>query len=249
MLESSLESVTSALKRARASLQRRVPSPGERDRPPAPNSPAEEALVAKFVRAYESGDIDALVAMLTADVLVSMPPIPLEYQGLDVAARLFAGILAPARRFTLVPTRANGQPAFGTYLRAPTGMRQGRGFSSSPSLARGFAPSPALRTTCSRGSGCRDPSPHSRVRIDLSRHPGDGRRRQYARAPRTERAAPGRGGRVAPPVVARLAIPRRHEQRGDECPTDSYSWMQPHRGSASAARRSSPSNTLRRQRR
>jgi SnoaL-like domain len=95
---------------------------------PRPTRPLEQALVTKFVRAYESGDMDALVAMLTADVRVSMPPIPLEYQGLDVVARLFAGILSPTRRFTLVPTRANGQPAFGTYLHAPTGVRHGTGF-------------------------------------------------------------------------------------------------------------------------
>ena len=76
MLDSTVESVNSALKRARASLQRRLPPTGEREPPPAPDSPAEQALVAKFVRAYESGDVDALVALLTADVAVSMPPIP-----------------------------------------------------------------------------------------------------------------------------------------------------------------------------
>src|SRR6202163_4138976 len=72
MLDSTVESVNSALKRARASL----PPTGEREPPPAPDSPAEQALVARFVRAYESSDVDALVALLTADVLVSMPPIP-----------------------------------------------------------------------------------------------------------------------------------------------------------------------------
>ena len=76
MLDSTVESVNSALKRARASLQRRLPSTGERELPPAPNSPAEQALVADFVRAYESGDVDALVALLTDDVYVSMPPVP-----------------------------------------------------------------------------------------------------------------------------------------------------------------------------
>jgi len=83
--------------------------------------------VAKFVRAYESADLDALVALLTDEVFVSMPPIPLEYQGRDVVARLCANILRPGRRFDLVPTRANGQPAFGTYLRAPTGVCHGTG--------------------------------------------------------------------------------------------------------------------------
>jgi hypothetical protein len=71
MLDSTVESVNSALKRARASLQRRLPPIGEREPPPAPDSPAEQALVADFVRAYESGDVDSLVALLTADVCVS----------------------------------------------------------------------------------------------------------------------------------------------------------------------------------
>jgi RNA polymerase sigma-70 factor (ECF subfamily) len=127
MLDSTVESVNSALKRARASLQRRVPPTGEREPAPAADSPAEQAFVAKFVRAYESGDLDALVAMLTDDVFVSMPPIPLEYHGRDAAARFTATIIRPGRRFDLLPTRANGQPAFGTYLRAPSGIRHGTG--------------------------------------------------------------------------------------------------------------------------
>jgi RNA polymerase sigma-70 factor (TIGR02960 family) len=124
MLECTVESANSLLKRARAGLQRRL---APRQPPPTPDSPAEQATVARFVRAYESGDVGALVAMLTDDVFVSMPPFSLEYEGRDVVARLFASILRPGRRFDLVPTRANGQPTFGTYLRAPTGIRHGTG--------------------------------------------------------------------------------------------------------------------------
>ena len=127
MLDSTLDSITSALKRARAGLHRRLDRTGEREPAPATGSAAEHALATSFTHAYESGDIDALVHLFTADISVSMPPIPLEYQGRDVAARLFAAVLGPARRFDLVPTRANGQPAFGTYLRAPTGIRHGTG--------------------------------------------------------------------------------------------------------------------------
>lgn len=127
MLDSTVESVNSALKRARASLQRRQPPTDEREPAPAPDSPSEQALMAQFVRAYESGDLDALVALLTDDVFVSMPPIPLEYQGRDIVARLFASIFGSGRRVDLVPTRANGQPAFGAYLRASTGIRHGGG--------------------------------------------------------------------------------------------------------------------------
>ena len=67
------------------------------------------------------------MALLTDDVFVSMPPMPLEYEGRDAAARFFASIFQADRRFELVPTRANGQPAFGAYLRAPTGIRHGTG--------------------------------------------------------------------------------------------------------------------------
>jgi len=127
MLDSTVEAVNSALKRARASLQRRRPPTGDREPAPAPGSTSEQALVAEFVRVYESGDPDALVALLTDDVFISMPPIPLEYQGRDVVARLFASIFGSGRRVDLVPTRANGQPAFGAYLRAATGIRHGTG--------------------------------------------------------------------------------------------------------------------------
>jgi RNA polymerase sigma-70 factor (TIGR02960 family) len=127
MLDSTVESVNSALKRARASLQRRRPPIAEHGLPPAPESASEDAIVAKFVRAYEFADLDALVALLTDNVFSSMPPIPLEYQGRDAVARLCASIFRSGRRFDLVPTRANGQPAFGAYLRIPGGIRQGTG--------------------------------------------------------------------------------------------------------------------------
>jgi len=127
MLDSTIDSVNSALKRARASLQRRLPSIAEREPAPAPDSPPEQAIVAEFVRAYESGDLDDLVALLTDDVFLSMPPFPLEYEGRDVVARFYASMIGSGRRFDLVPTRANGQPAFGAYLRASTGIRHGTG--------------------------------------------------------------------------------------------------------------------------
>ena len=120
MVDSSVESVNSALKRARAGLQRVGPPAGDREPPPASDSPSEDAIVAKFIRAYESADLDALVALLTDDVFISMPPMPFEYEGRDVVARFCASIFGAGRRFDLVRTRANGQPAFGAYLRAAT---------------------------------------------------------------------------------------------------------------------------------
>ncbi|HZQ76954.1 MAG TPA: sigma-70 family RNA polymerase sigma factor [Acidimicrobiia bacterium] len=127
LLDSTVESVTSALKRARAGLQHRRPAGGERPARPTPGSPAEQALVERFVEAYQSGDIDGLVALLTEDVCVSMPPMPFEYVGRDVAARFFAAVVLGGRTYDLVPTRANGQPAFGAYLRGADGIRHGAG--------------------------------------------------------------------------------------------------------------------------
>ena len=127
MLDSTVESVTSALKRARASLQRRQPAAADREPPPAPESTAEDAIVAKFVRAWESADLGALVALLTDDVFISMPPMPFGYEGLEVVAGFCASLFDAGRRFDLVPTRANGQPAFGAYLSAQAGIRHGTG--------------------------------------------------------------------------------------------------------------------------
>jgi RNA polymerase sigma-70 factor (TIGR02960 family) len=127
MLGSTVESVTSALKRARTSLQRRWPPAADLEPSPAPDSRSEDAIVAKFVRAWESADLDELVALLTDDVFISMPPMPFEYEGRDVVARFCASIFRSGRRFDLVRTRANGQPAFGAYLRAPNGISHGIG--------------------------------------------------------------------------------------------------------------------------
>jgi RNA polymerase sigma-70 factor (ECF subfamily) len=127
MLDSSVESVKSALKRARASLRHQGPAPDDRQPSPASGSAVEDAIVAKFVRAWQSADLDALVALLTDDVFMSMPPMPFEYEGRDVVAAFCASIFRAGRRFDLVPTRANGQPAFGAYLRTPNGISHGIG--------------------------------------------------------------------------------------------------------------------------
>ncbi|MET8878393.1 RNA polymerase subunit sigma-70 [Nocardia sp. NPDC004604] len=126
MLDSTVPSITSALNRARVGLQQRLPIAEHRPAP-APGSPAEDAIVEKFVRAYESGDIEALVTLLTDDAFSTMPPIPLEYHVRDAVARLCAAILRAGPGFDLVPTRANGQPAFGAYLRSASGNRPGTG--------------------------------------------------------------------------------------------------------------------------
>ncbi|SDO50452.1 sigma-70 family RNA polymerase sigma factor [Actinacidiphila guanduensis] len=127
MLGSTVESVSSALKRARSGLERRLDPEAASQAPPAAGSRQEQALVERFVRAYGSGDVPALVALLTEDVLVSMPPIPLEYRGRPAAGRFYTELVRADREYAFVPTRANGQPALAVYLRGPEGRRHSSG--------------------------------------------------------------------------------------------------------------------------
>ena len=117
MLDTTVASVNSSLNRARSNL--RVRRPHSLDTAPAPGSRAEDAITARFVRAYEAADVPALVDLFTDDVFVSMPPLPFEYEGRDAAARFFDRLLTSGRRYRLVLTRANGSPAFGSYVRGP----------------------------------------------------------------------------------------------------------------------------------
>jgi RNA polymerase sigma-70 factor (TIGR02960 family) len=130
MLDTSVDSVNSALKRARATLKKRSSLTHEGEPAPEANSAAERSLASKFVRAYEAGDLAALLALLTEDVAVTMPPIPLEYHGRDAVRQFYATIMGSGPVYELVPaqTRANGQLAFGTYYRARRGrIRHGAG--------------------------------------------------------------------------------------------------------------------------
>jgi RNA polymerase sigma-70 factor (TIGR02960 family) len=127
MLDSTLDSVNSALKHARTSVQRRSRLTSDVATPPVPESHTEAAVVTKFVRAWESADLEALVALMTDEVFMSMPPLPFEYEGREAVTRFCASIFGSGRSFDLVPTRANGQPAFGAYVRAPDGVSHGVG--------------------------------------------------------------------------------------------------------------------------
>ena len=127
MLDSTVESVNSALKRARAGLEMKLRPDGERLPTPTSDSPSDDAIVAKFVAAYESSDLDSLVALLTDDVFISMPPLPFEYQGPEAASRFFASIFDSGRKFDFLRTRANRQPALGAYVRDSTGISHGVG--------------------------------------------------------------------------------------------------------------------------
>ena len=120
ILNTSEESVTSALKRARATLHRHELSAGRQEPPPPPNSPVEQELVERLTRAFETADVDGIIALLTDDAWLTMPPLPLQYQGRELAARfLTATALRPGQTCRLIATRANGQPAFGFYVRDP----------------------------------------------------------------------------------------------------------------------------------
>jgi len=123
MLGATVEAVTSALKRARATLELRA----DATTPPPPGSPAERTVVARFVHAYESADVDELVSLITDDVFIAMPPMPFEYVGSEAVGQFCAQLFGAGRRYTLVPTGANGQPAFGVYVLAPDGLRHGTG--------------------------------------------------------------------------------------------------------------------------
>jgi RNA polymerase sigma-70 factor (TIGR02960 family) len=116
MLDTSEASVKGALQRARAALEERLPG-GERERAPRPDSASERRLVGRFADAVESGDVDELVVLLTEGARLTMPPLPLEYQGHDaIGAFLRHREEQRGRPLRVVPTRANTQPAFGCYL-------------------------------------------------------------------------------------------------------------------------------------
>lgn len=116
MLDTSEASVKGALQRARAALEARLPA-ADRERAPLPNSARERELVGRFADAYQSGNVDEIVALLTDDALLSMPPQPIEYEGPDaIAAFLRHRFELRAAAMRVVPTRANTQPAFGVYV-------------------------------------------------------------------------------------------------------------------------------------
>ncbi|MEV0032699.1 RNA polymerase subunit sigma-70 [Nocardia sp. NPDC050793] len=114
-LNVSVDSVNSALKRARAGVGRRLPA--RREPPPVPNSVEERDLVERLTCAYLAGDVAAIVALFTEDAWLTMPPIPLAYQGREsIAGFLTEVAFTDSRAYRLVPTRANGQLALAAYV-------------------------------------------------------------------------------------------------------------------------------------
>ena len=119
MLDTSEASVNSALQRARATLESRTPlSADALERAPLPDSALELELLGQFADAFEDGDADRIVALLTDEALYTMPPEPGECHGKEAISAYLHGLFSRTvdRPTRLVPTRANGQPAFGRYI-------------------------------------------------------------------------------------------------------------------------------------
>ena len=129
MIEATEASVESALKRARLALHDRLADTKDREHPPAPNSAAEQEIVTRVTAAFETGDVDELVVLLTEGASVTMPPTPGECEGREEAGRYFRMTLVrPGHSMRIVPTRANGQPALASYVRDPqTGLYHASG--------------------------------------------------------------------------------------------------------------------------
>jgi RNA polymerase sigma-70 factor (TIGR02960 family) len=120
MLEATEVAVNRLLHRARSAMDGEA-RPGSVDEAPLPDSPDERALVARFATAFQAGDIPGVIALLTDDALMTMPPEAAEYVGPAAIGGFLSTVPAAGslERFRLVPTRANGQPAFACYLKDP----------------------------------------------------------------------------------------------------------------------------------
>jgi RNA polymerase sigma-70 factor (ECF subfamily) len=114
MLEATETAANGLLARARQTLP-----PLDRNATPLPESSEERALVNRFVQAFEAGDVGGVLAVLSDDALLTMPPEPIEYLGPAAIGGFLSTVPAGGRldQFVLIPTRANGQPAFGCYQR------------------------------------------------------------------------------------------------------------------------------------
>jgi RNA polymerase sigma-70 factor (ECF subfamily) len=117
ILGCTLDAANGSLKRARASLAGLLPA-GGLGQAPLPGTAAEREMLLRFADAFERGDVDALVAMLTDDAWLTMPPWPFGYRGREAARCLLNVVLfrGGTRRFTLIGARANRQPGFGCYV-------------------------------------------------------------------------------------------------------------------------------------
>jgi RNA polymerase sigma-70 factor (ECF subfamily) len=129
LLGDSVASVNSALQRARARLEReRVAGRLAREHAPS-SSEAEARVVRQFLAAWEAVDVDAIVALLADDAVMTMPPEPMRLTGTEAIGTFFRTVPAGGEleQIRLVPTRANGQPALAAYLQDVSGAYQAYG--------------------------------------------------------------------------------------------------------------------------
>jgi RNA polymerase sigma-70 factor (ECF subfamily) len=112
LLETSVASVNSSLQRARTALDATELTPSE---PLAPLDQEQQELLQRYVQAFEAYDIDALTALLHEDAKQSMPPYEMWLLGRDDILSWWMGPGAACRGSRLIPTIANGLPAFGQY--------------------------------------------------------------------------------------------------------------------------------------
>jgi RNA polymerase sigma-70 factor (ECF subfamily) len=112
LLETSAFSVNSLLQRARKTIEARA---GDRA-PPEPSS-ADAALLRRYITTWESGDLDAFIALLADDVVLSMPPQPEWFAGREAVRQFLANLLTDARQYRLLPIGANAGPAVAVYRR------------------------------------------------------------------------------------------------------------------------------------
>ena len=118
LLGDSVAAVNSALQRARARLERERQSGAlARDYVAAPRA-AEDAVMRRFLRAWEAVDVDAIVALLSDDAVLTMPPEPMRVVGAEEIGTFFRTVPAQGAldRIRLLETRSNGQPALAAYL-------------------------------------------------------------------------------------------------------------------------------------
>jgi RNA polymerase sigma-70 factor (ECF subfamily) len=121
ILDSSEASVNSLLRRARAAFESRLPA-APRERASIPNSAARRDVVGRFAESVESGDVDGMVALLTDEAWLTMPPLPHVYQGRSAIGAFLRGAEERrARPLRIVGTSANTQPAFGAYVQQADG--------------------------------------------------------------------------------------------------------------------------------
>jgi RNA polymerase sigma-70 factor, ECF subfamily len=125
VLDMSVAAVNSALQRARATMQERLPAARLDWATAADAEAAERSLLQTYMEAWERHDASRLVALLREDVRMAMPPHPTWYEGREAVAAFLADVgFAPgSAAHRLVPTRANRQPAFGVYRGEGAGAR------------------------------------------------------------------------------------------------------------------------------